>query len=129
VFLGAALVNVIGDVIAVGLLGAGSWAPAVATAAFALLAAAGYQRVARKCTGACVRFPLAAYAPPALAIGALVMMPPASRVGTSLAIGGGAAVVALTLHARLLGLDGGLANRLPSAAVWLRALAGVRERL
>jgi O-antigen/teichoic acid export membrane protein len=128
VFLAAALVNVVGDLIAVGLLGAGSWAPATATVAFALLVAAGYLRVAGECTGARVRFPFAAYVPPALAVSALVLVPEASRVVASLAVGALASIIALAVHARTLGVDAELLAKLPSTELWSRALAGVRGR-
>jgi O-antigen/teichoic acid export membrane protein len=108
----AALLNAVVDLTAIGVFGAGSWAPAVATVASNLVLAAGYVRVAATCTGAGARFALAAYPAPTLAVIALAVAPHASRVPTSLLTGIVAAAATLMLRARANGIDGDLIARL-----------------
>jgi O-antigen/teichoic acid export membrane protein len=115
IIVSAAILNAIVDLIAVGIFGAGSWAPAVATVASNLAFAAGYVRVAAACTGTQGRFSLAAYPAPMLAVIALVVAPHASRVPASLLTGIVAAVATLVLPARANGLDRELIARLAHA--------------
>jgi O-antigen/teichoic acid export membrane protein len=93
--LAAALLNVIGDVVAIGVLGAGSWAPAAATVASGLLVAFAYARTTGACTGTPARLVLGAYAAPAAAVVALVLAPGSWHVWASL--GAGALAAAATL--------------------------------
>jgi hypothetical protein len=58
----------------------------------------------------------------------LVLVPEASRVVASLAVGALASIIALAVHARTLGVDAELLAKLPSTELWSRALAGVRGR-
>jgi O-antigen/teichoic acid export membrane protein len=94
----AALVNVVFDLIAIGLLGAGSWAPAVATVASGLIVAIGFARASARCTNTRFQFPVGAYAAPGLAVVALVLAPAGSRVPVSLGVAIAAAVVTLALR-------------------------------
>jgi O-antigen/teichoic acid export membrane protein len=91
----AALLNVVGDVIAIGVLGAGSWAAAVATVLSGLLMAAAYVRATEACTSTRQRLTLGAYAGPGAAVVALVLAPRGWHVLASLLVGALTATVTL----------------------------------
>jgi O-antigen/teichoic acid export membrane protein len=101
----AAALNVVADLVAIGVFGAGAWAPAAATAGCTVLMAAVYARAARACTAARTRMVLGAYAAPLAAVAALVLAPAGWRVWASLAAGGlGGAVTLIAGRARLVDL-------------------------
>jgi O-antigen/teichoic acid export membrane protein len=108
----AAALNVIADVIALGLFGAGSWAPAVATVTAFVLMAAGYARAVSACTDVAARLTLAAYPAPLLALGALVLAPEHWRVWAGLAVGVSAAAITLVVAWRAGVVEGDLLARL-----------------
>jgi O-antigen/teichoic acid export membrane protein len=116
----AALVNVVFDLIAVGLFGAGSWAPAVATVASGLIVAIGFALASARCTNTRLRFPVAAYAAPGLAVIALILAPPGSRVLVSLGVGIAAAAVTLRLAGGAHGVDRDLVSQLVRGAPQVR---------
>jgi O-antigen/teichoic acid export membrane protein len=114
----AALVNIVGDLIAIGGFGAGSWAPAVATTSAGLIVAIGYLRVAGKSTGGRVRLTLAPYVAPAVAVLALVLAPDHWRAGASVAIAVIATGLTLALRSRAYGIDRELIGSL--SRIWRR---------
>jgi O-antigen/teichoic acid export membrane protein len=96
----AAVLNVVGDLVAIGLLGAGPSAAAVATTAAWLLMAVGYVRAAARCTGAAARWAVAGYVAPTMAVVVLAVAPAHLRVLASLATGLVCAPLSLWLAAR-----------------------------
>jgi O-antigen/teichoic acid export membrane protein len=96
----AAVLNVVGDFVAIGLLGAGPSAAAVATSAAGLLMAFGYVRAAARCTGATAQWALAGYVAPTLTVLVLVVTPAHVRVLASLATGLVCAPLSIWLAAR-----------------------------
>jgi hypothetical protein len=97
--------------IAIGLFGAGTWAPAVATAAAGLLMAFAYVRAVAACTGARARFAIPGYLPAVLVVIALAVAPAHLRVITSLATGLVSAPVSLLLAARWGAFDPALIRK------------------
>jgi O-antigen/teichoic acid export membrane protein len=96
----AAVVNVVGDFVAIGLLGAGPSAAAVATVAASLLMAFGYVRAAARCTGATAQWALPGYLAPTLTVIVLVVAPAHLRVPASLATAFVCAPLSIWLAAR-----------------------------
>jgi O-antigen/teichoic acid export membrane protein len=83
----AAVFNVASDLVAVGIFKAGIWAPALATVVSNLIMAVGYARAAGVCTNERVSLVLSAYVAPALAVVALVVASPGTRIWVSFAVG------------------------------------------
>jgi O-antigen/teichoic acid export membrane protein len=108
----AAAVNIVADVVAIGGLGAGSWAAAAATAGAGMIVAAGYERVAADSTGARVQVTVAPYIAPSLAVVVLVLAPEAWRVPASLGAAMIATSVTLALRSRAYGINRELVGRL-----------------
>lgn len=70
----AAAVNVVGDLVAVGLVGAGIEGPAIATAISLAVIAFGYVRVSGHCIGEKLRLPLAILTPGLCGVGASLVL-------------------------------------------------------
>jgi O-antigen/teichoic acid export membrane protein len=101
---GGAVLNIVADLIAVGLLGAGAWAPAAATAASGLLVAFGYSLATMKVTRSSLQFPWVAFLPAGLAVAALAALPAGDRVLGGLAVGIVAGLIVLVVRGPRVGL-------------------------
>lgn len=96
----AAVLNIVGDFIAIGLLGAGPWAAALATTAAGFAWAFAYARSAARCTGTVPRYAWPAYLAPAVSVIVLAIAPVDARVIASMTAGLIAAVVAVEVARR-----------------------------
>ena len=125
---GALAVNVCGDIVLVGLLGAGVVGPAIASTLAMVPIAAGYLLVAARATGARTRLPAVVALAPAAGIVATLVLPALAALGVAVA-----AVVAACALAVAGGMfsadDADLVERLRLPASWRRRIvAGLRSR-
>ena len=119
----ALAINVVGDLILVGLLGAGVIGPAVASAVAMVPIAVGYLVVAGRSTGTRARIPASALLAPAVAIAATLALPLAAAFG--IAVAASVAGIALAASTGLFSAqDADLVERLRLPAALKRRLIG-----
>jgi hypothetical protein len=109
---GALAINLVGDVVLIGVLGAGLIGPAVACALALAFIAGGYLVVAGRCLGVPVGVPATVAMAPAVALVATLALPAGWALVAAVA-GVGVAVATASATGLFSSADAGLIERLP----------------